>query len=232
MTGSKTKILLVEDDLNLGTILKEYLDVKGFDVIHCLNGQEAINIFNHNKFDLCVIDIMMPKVDGFTLAESIREVSQTPFIFVTAKSLLDDKLTGFKLGADDYITKPFSMEELIMRINAVLKRSSRIVNSNEKSEYKIGSYNFNFGKRTLTIKNKEQKLTSKEAELLKMLCQNRNELLERSDALKKIWKDESYFTSRSMDVYITKLRNYLKADSKIQIVNVHGAGFKLIIEEL
>ncbi len=230
MTGNRTKILLVEDDLNLGTILKEYLGVKGFDVVHCLNGEDAQIIFNQSKFDLCVIDIMMPKVDGFTLAESITEVSQTPFIFVTAKSLLDDKLTGFKLGADDYITKPFSMEELILRINAVLKRSSRIANSLEKSEYKIGSYHFNFDKRTLTIKNSEQKLTSKEAELLKMLCQNRNELLERSAALKKIWKDESYFTSRSMDVYITKLRNYLKADSKIQIVNVHGAGFKLIIE--
>jgi DNA-binding response OmpR family regulator len=173
---------------------------------------------------------MMPKVDGFTLAESIRAGSQTPFIFVTAKSLLDDKLTGFKLGADDYITKPFSMEELIMRINAVLRRSSRIDNSLEKSEYKIGNYNFNFDKRTLAIKNSEHKLTAKEAELLKMLCMHRNELLVRSDALKKIWKDESYFTSRSMDVYITKLRNYLKADSRIQIVNVHGEGFKLIIE--
>lgn len=230
MADSRTKILLVEDDLNLGTLLKEYLGVKGFEVVHCLNGEDARIIFNQSKFDICIIDIMMPKVDGFTLAESIRAVSQTPFIFLTAKSLLDDKLTGFKLGADDYITKPFSMEELIMRINAVLRRSSRIANSPEKSEYKIGNYNFNFDKRTLTIKNSEQKLTAKEAELLKMLCMHRNELLVRSDALRKIWKDESYFTSRSMDVYITKLRNYLKADSRIQIVNVHGEGFKLIIE--
>jgi DNA-binding response OmpR family regulator len=230
MAASRTKILLVEDDLNLGTLLKEYLGVKGFEVVHCLNGEDGRIIFNQSKFDICIIDIMMPKVDGFTLAESIRAGSQTPFIFVTAKSLLDDKLTGFKLGADDYITKPFSMEELIMRINAVLRRSSRIDNSLEKSEYKIGNYNFNFDKRTLAIKNSEHKLTAKEAELLKMLCMHRNELLVRSDALKKIWKDESYFTSRSMDVYITKLRNYLKADSRIQIVNVHGEGFKLIIE--
>ncbi|MEW6508306.1 MAG: response regulator transcription factor [Bacteroidota bacterium] len=230
MKSGKPKILLVEDDLNLGTILKEYLSVKSFDVVHCLNGEEALNTFSQSTFDICILDVMMPKVDGFTVAEKIRAVSQTPFIFVTAKSLLDDKIEGFKIGADDYVTKPFSMEELIMRINAVLKRSNRLNDAFEKSDYKISNYHFSFDKRTLTIKNNEMKLTSKEAELLRLLCLNRNALLERSYALRKIWKDENYFTSRSMDVYITKLRNYLKADSKIQIVNVHGAGFKLIVK--
>lgn len=227
---NKIKILLVEDDLNLGTVLKEFLGVKGFEVIHSLNGDDAIKIFKQNRFDICVLDVMMPKVDGFTLANNIKQISEVPLIFVTAKSMLDDKIEGFKIGADDYITKPFSMEELILRINAVLKRTSRNVESKQKTEYKIGNYIFNFDKRILTHKTNDQKLTSKEAELLKLLCMNKNDLVERSDALKKIWKDESYFTSRSMDVYITKLRGYLKADPTIQIVNVHGSGFKLIVD--
>lgn len=230
MSINKIKILLVEDDLNLGTVLKEFLGVKGFEVIHSLNGDDAIKIFKQNRFDICVLDVMMPKVDGFTLANNIKQISEVPFIFVTAKSMLDDKIEGFKIGADDYITKPFSMEELILRINAVLKRTSRNIESKQKTEYKIGNYIFNFDKRILTYNGKDLKLTSKEAELLRLLCQNKNALVERSDALKKIWKDESYFTSRSMDVYITKLRGYLKADPTIQIVNVHGSGFKLIVD--
>lgn len=230
MSCGKIKILLVEDDLNLGTVLKEFLGVKGFEVIHSLNGDNAIKIFKQNRFDICVLDVMMPKVDGFTLANNIKQISEVPFIFVTAKSMLDDKIEGFKIGADDYITKPFSMEELILRINAVLKRSNKNDKLFNKSEYKIGVYNFNFDKRILLHNNKEQKLTSKEAELLKLLCQKQNELLERSEALKAIWKTDSYFTSRSMDVYIAKLRNYLKADPNIRIVNVHGSGFKLIVE--
>lgn len=230
MSPNRIKILLVEDDINLGTVLKEFLSVKGFDVTHCVNGEDAYNIFNQRPFDICLLDVMMPKVDGFTLAKNIKQISSIPFIFLTAKSLLDDKIEGFKIGADDYITKPFSMEELILRINAVLKRSNRNDRLFNKSEYKIGDYNFNFDKRILLHNNKEQKLTSKEAELLKLLCQKQNELLERSEALKAIWKTDSYFTSRSMDVYIAKLRNYLKADPNIRIVNVHGSGFKLIVE--
>lgn len=229
MTASLIRILLIEDDLNLGTILKEYLSVKGFDVTHCLNGEEGYRNFIRNRFDICIIDVMMPKMDGFTLAGKIREISPTPFIFVTAKSMLEDKIEGFKRGADDYITKPFSMEELILRINAVIKRNNRTEVIREHSEFEIGKYRFNFDARTLCFERKEQKLTSREAELLKLLCQKKNELLERGEALRKIWKDDSYFTSRSMDVYITKLRSYLKGDPAIQIVNVHGSGFKLII---
>ena len=173
---------------------------------------------------------MMPKLDGFSLAKKIRSSGSTPFVFLTAKSMLNDKIEGFNLGADDYVTKPFSMEELILRINAILKRSNRVEVENGTDEFKIGIYTFNYQKRTLHFKTKEQKLTSKETELLKLLCENKNNLLERSTALLKIWKDESYFTSRSMDVYIAKLRGYLKNDSKIQIVNVHGTGFKLLVE--
>ena len=224
------KILLVEDDNNLGTIVKEYLDVKGFEVTHCLNGEEGLKKFKDNEFDLCLIDVMMPKLDGFTLAKKIRSSGSTPFVFLTAKSMLNDKIEGFNLGADDYVTKPFSMEELILRINAILKRANRVEVENVSDEYKIGSYKFNYQKRILNFKNKGQKLTSKETELLKLLCENKNNLLERSTALLKIWKDESYFTSRSMDVYIAKLRGYLKNDPKIQIVNIHGTGFKLLVE--
>lgn len=230
MSRDKIKILLVEDDLNLATVLKEFLSIKGFEVTHSINGEEAYTIFNKKAFDICLLDIMMPKVDGFTFAKKIRQISFTPFIFLTAKSLIDDKIEGFKIGADDYITKPFSMEELIWRINAVLKRINTINSHSNKSEYKIGDYTFNFDKRILTNYNYEKKLTSREAELLKLLCQKQNDLLERSEALIKIWKTDSYFTSRSMDVYIAKLRNYFKADPKIQIVNVHGTGFKLIVE--
>lgn len=230
MRKPNVKILLVEDDVNLGTILKEYLAVKNFEVVHSLNGEDALKVLSENSFDICLLDIMMPKIDGFTVANKIRGSGETPFIFLTAKSMLDDKLEGLKLGADDYITKPFSMEELILRINAVLKRSLRHTENLNTLEIQIGNYKFNFETRTLCLDNKKQKLTSKEAELLNLLCTKKNELLERSEALKKIWKDDSYFTSRSMDVYVTKLRGYLKGDPRIQIINVHGSGFKLIID--
>lgn len=225
----RRKILLVEDDNNLGAIVTEYLGVKGFDVVHCLNGEEGLNKFRQKEFDLCIIDVMMPKLDGFSFAKKIGKGS-VPFIFLTAKSMLNDKIDGFNLGADDYITKPFSMEELILRINAILKRSFRINDVNETNEFNIGMYTFKYDKRILVLKGKEQKLTSKEAELLKLLYMNKNNLMERSTALLRIWKDESYFTSRSMDVYIAKLRSYLKNDPKIQIVNVHGSGFKILVD--
>jgi DNA-binding response OmpR family regulator len=226
----KIKILLVEDDLNLGTILKEFLAVKGFAVSHVLNGEEGFSAFIKERFDICLLDVMMPKMDGFTLARKIRSGNSTiPFLFVTAKSMIDDKMEGFKCGADDYITKPFSMEELILRINAVLRRTaSGKAADNEKTVFEIGIFNFNCRERTLLLNGAIQKLTSKESELLRLLCLNENKVLERSEALTRLWNEDNYFTSRSMDVYITRLRNYLKPDKSIQIMNVHGTGFKLL----
>ncbi|MBM4171517.1 MAG: response regulator transcription factor [Ignavibacteria bacterium] len=222
------KILLVEDDKNLGTVLKEFLEVKGFDVVHCYDGQEAFQKYEMEKFDLCIADVMMPKLDGFSLAKSIVAQSNIPIIFLTAKAMLKDKLEGFKIGADDYITKPFSMEELIMRIYAVMNRVRKNGDKHIHSKHSIGKYNFDYDQRVLSLNSVEKQLTSKEAELLCLLCMNKNNLVERDIALKKIWKSESYFTSRSMDVYISKLRGYLKNDPSIEILNIHGAGFKLI----
>ncbi|MCF8243095.1 MAG: response regulator transcription factor [Melioribacteraceae bacterium] len=226
------KILLVEDDINLGTLLKEFLEIKKFDVVHAVNGEEGSAEFGKDKYDLCILDIMMPKKDGFTLAKEIRATNENiPIIFLTAKSMQHDKLEGFKIGADDYVTKPFSTEELFFRINAILKRigKSEGKEKTNSSKFVIGKYTFDYMKRELKFEKESQKLTSKEAELLKLLCISENEVLERSHALKEIWSDDNYFSSRSMDVYIAKLRNYLKKDDSIEIVNVHGVGFKLII---
>lgn len=226
---NKIKILLVEDDKNLGSILCEFLSVKDFEVKQAYNGVEGLELFKRDKFDICLIDIMMPKMDGFTLAKKIRAFDErTPFLFLTAKSMLNDKLEGFKLGADDYVTKPFSMEELILRINAILKRGNPSSSETDKYEFEIGKFSFNYNNRTLKSDRDTQKLTSKESELLKLLCQNKNKVVERSLALVKIWRDDNYFTSRSMDVYITKLRNYLKHDNSIELINVHGTGYKLL----
>jgi DNA-binding response OmpR family regulator len=223
------KILLVEDDINLGTILKEFLSVKGFEIVQAINGEEGFEQFKKGKHDICLIDIMMPKMDGFTLAKKIRMIDkQTPFLFLTAKAMIDDKIEGFKIGADDYITKPFSMEELIFRIHAILRRSRLPQDETEKIEFKIGSFLFKYDRRTLICKNVEQKLTPKECELLRLLCLYENKILERSEALTKIWRDDNYFNARSMDVYITKLRSYLKQDKSIELVNVHGTGYKLM----
>ena len=225
----KSKILLVEDDLNLGTLLREYLSVKGFDVAHAFNGQEGFEKFKEAKFDICLLDVMMPKMDGFTLAKKIRAAdSFIPFLFLTAKSLLDDKIEGFKIGADDDVTKPFSMEELILRINAILSRVQFKNNNDNANEFAIGEYQFDYNKRTLCLKDKLQKLTSKECELLRLLCINENQILERTEALTRIWKEDNYFAVRSMDVYITKLRGYLKEDRNVELINVHGTGFKLL----
>ncbi|MBI9071186.1 MAG: response regulator transcription factor [Melioribacteraceae bacterium] len=227
----RKKILLVEDDVNLGSILKDFLGLKEYEVILCSDGEEGLKEFYNSRFDICILDVMMPKLDGFTMAKEIRgKDSKTPIVFLTAKSMLEDKLEGLKLGADDYMTKPFSSEELLLRINAILKRSSaNSYNGNSFSnEFEIGSYNFDYNKRLLTRNGNDQKLTSKESELLKLLCLSKNEVMNRSEALKSIWNEDSYFTGRSMDVYIAKLRNYLKEDPCIEIINVHGAGFKLI----
>lgn len=226
----KTRILLAEDDLNLGKILKPYLEAKGFVVDLHTNGQDALMAFQKNEFDLVVLDVMMPVMDGFTAADNIRKTDKKiPIVFLTAKSLEDDKLKGFNMGADDYITKPFNMEILLARINAVLRRT--LVDPEEgggKDVFTVGKYNFDYIHQQLKIGKDVQKLTSKESELLKLLCQHENETMDRRVALNRIWKDDSYYNARSMDVYITKLRKYLKDDSNIQIINVHGIGFKLL----
>lgn len=230
MDRTKNKILLVEDDLNLGSLLKDYLTLKNYNVIRCHNGEEGKNIYLESSFDLLILDVMMPKLDGFTLASFIRKSDkQTPIIFLTAKSMLEDRLKGLKIGGDDYITKPFSSEELLLRIENIFKRTNKSIKVNNEAEvFNLGKFIFDYKKRTLINEKAAKNLTSKESELLYLLVQNKNEIVERSVALRKIWKHESYFTSRSMDVFITKLRNYLKADPSVEITNVHGTGFKLI----
>ncbi|MDW7690419.1 response regulator transcription factor [Flammeovirgaceae bacterium SG7u.111] len=223
------KILLVEDDLNLGQILNEYLNVKGYDTILARDGEEGYKSFDKGKFDLCIFDVMMPKLDGFSLAEKVRKSdADIPIIFVTAKSMKEDAINGFKAGADDYITKPFSMEELLLRIKAILRRTLKQEEENNQEKFQIGNFSFDHSSQKLVLDGNEQKLTSKESALLQMLCLHKNQVMDRSKALKKIWLDDNYFNSRSMDVYITKLRKYLKPDENLQILNVHGQGFKLI----
>ncbi|MBE9492536.1 MAG: response regulator transcription factor [Bacteroidetes bacterium] len=231
--NDKVRILLAEDDKNLSTILKAYLEAKGFPTTLCVNGQEAFDIYTKMEFDFCIIDVMMPVKDGFTLAREIRNIDKKiPILFLTAKSLQEDKLKGFEIGADDYITKPFSMEELLMRIRAILRRVKEISGSGTKDNiYQIGNLKFDFNHHILTSGKKQIKLTSKEAALLKLLVKNANEVVERSTALNRIWHDDSYFNARSMDVYITKLRKYLKEEPAVELLNVHGIGFKLVISE-
>lgn len=227
-----TKVLLLEDDDNLGQILKEYLELKGFIPTLCRDGKAGLQAFQKGKYDLCIFDVMMPIMDGFTVAEEVRKIDkQTPIIFLTAKAMKEDAIQGLKLGADDYLTKPFSMEELRLRIAAILRRTKLSLEHQQAPElksYTLGHFKFDSDLQVLKGGGEEFKLTSKEAELLTMLCQNKNQTLERSIALKKIWFDDNYFNSRSMDVYITKLRKYLKSDDRLQIINVHGTGFKLI----
>lgn len=224
----KTRILLAEDDNNLGSLLRDYLQIKKFEVDWVTDGEKAYKYFERNHYDICVLDIMMPLKDGFTLARDIRvKDADIPILFLTAKSMKDDVLEGFSLGADDYITKPFNMEELIFRIEAVLRRTKGSAEP-KNAVFQIGSYFFDPQKQTLDYKNTSQKLTTRETDLLKLLCSNVNRVLERNYALKAIWVDDNYFNARSMDVYITKLRKYLKSDPSVQIINVHGKGFKLI----
>jgi len=231
MEKQQIRILLAEDDRNLGNILKNYLDAKGYATTLCVNGQEASDTFNRKEFDFCILDIMMPVKDGFTVAAEIRAVNKkVPILFLTAKTLQEDKLKGFEIGADDYITKPFSMEELLLRMHAILRRMDETVKTVAGDNiYRIGMYSFDYTRQTLISKNKEQKLTSKEAWLLRLLCEHANEVLDRSTALNEIWNDDSYFNARSMDVYIVKLRKYLKDDPRVELLNVHGVGFKLVM---
>lgn len=227
----KVKLLLAEDDENLGLLLKEYLIAKGFDADLYPDGEMAYHGFMKKQYDICCLDVMMPKKDGFTLAKDIRMVnSDVPIIFLTAKNMKEDVLEGFKLGADDYITKPFSMEELIFRIEAIMRRiSSDSSSNNNQQTFKLGKFTFDSRKQTLTDDEKSIKLTTKESELLRLLCNNTNEVLERNFALKNIWIDDNYFNARSMDVYITKLRKHLKEEPAVEIINVHGKGYKLIV---
>jgi len=231
MENKKLNILLAEDDKNLGTVLKAYLDAKNFSCTLCVNGKEALEHYKEGDFDFLILDVMMPVMDGFTLAREIRETDKdTPILFLTAKSLQEDKLEGFNVGADDYLTKPFHMDELLARIEAIVRRTDIKKSAKNVDSYTIGKYTFDVVRHVLSIDGEDHRLTSKEAALLQMLCENKNETLDRSEALKKIWYDDSYFNARSMDVYITKLRKYLKADPNIEILNVHGVGFKLITE--
>ena len=230
----KTKLLIVEDDPNLGQILTEYLGIKGYDAYLCEDGESGYHAFKTKNFDLCILDVMMPKKDGFTLAEEIRETnSDIPLIFLTAKSMKEDAIQGLKIGADDYVTKPFSMEELLLRIKAVLRRvqNGEMAFDGSFSHCKMGVFDFEYDKQLLVSEGKSVKLTTKEAELLKLLCMNKNKTLQRSTALKEVWGDDSYFNARSMDVYIAKLRKLLKEDESIQILTVHGEGFKLLATE-
>jgi two-component system, OmpR family, response regulator len=230
MDDEKLKVLLAEDDRNLGNILKSYLEAKMYETTLCVNGQEALQAYAKNKFDVCIIDVMMPVMDGFSLAKEIRlDNKHIPILFLTAKSLQEDKIKGFELGADDYITKPFSMEELLVRMKAILRRASVGPLPGEGiTSFEIGKYEFDYNRQTLSYEQDVQKLTSKETELLKLLCDSMNNVLDRKIALHKIWNDDSYFNARSMDVYIAKLRKYLKKDPTVEIINVHGSGFKLI----
>jgi DNA-binding response OmpR family regulator len=223
------RILLVEDDVNLGSLLKEYLIAKGYDCILETDGEKGFRAFKKDHFDLCLLDIMLPIKDGYTLARDIRvQNPEVPIIFLTAKSMKKDVLEGFHAGADDYLTKPFSMEELLLRIEAVLRRSTR---SNQQENFVLGKYAFDSNKQILTSADQVINLTTKESELLKLLCQHPNQILERNVALKSIWKDDNYFNARSMDVYITKIRKHLANEASIQIINVHGKGYKLIRED-
>ncbi len=227
---SKYKLLLVEDDPNLGQILNEYLTLKGYETTLCRDGEEGILAFKRAPFNLCLFDVMLPKKDGFSMAKEIRKNDkETPIIFLTAKSMKADTIEGFKIGGDDYITKPFSMEELLLRIQAIMRRTvDKNPNFSDQTVFEFGSFHFDFDKQILKGKISDTKLTSKESELLRLLCLHINQPLDRSAALKIIWRDDSYFNARSMDVYIAKLRKLLKQDESTQIITLHGSGFKLI----
>jgi DNA-binding response OmpR family regulator len=224
------RVLLLEDDTNLGLVLQEHLQMNGFSVMLCANGEEGIAAFAKEEFDLCLVDIMMPKKDGFTFAREVRSQNQqVPLIFLTAKAMKEDKITGFRIGCDDYLTKPFSIEELLLRIEAVLRRSSPPTAAGGQVQFQIGSYLFDYQRQLLRRKEEDIKLTPTESELLRLLCSNLNRTLDRDKALREIWGNENYFTGRSMDVFISKLRKYLKDDSAVEIVSVHGKGYKLIV---
>lgn len=230
MSQPKRKILLAEDDRNFGAVLKDFLELNEYKVTLCEDGNAALAAFNTKTFDICILDVMMPGKDGFTLAKEIQESNKKiPYIFLTAKSLKDDMLHGFKLGADDYLTKPFDSEVLLAKITAIINRKeSLLVDENEPDEFQIGKYNFDYKLRELSHNGSKNLLSPKESDLLKLLAMKKNDVLDRDYALRRIWKESNYFTTRSMDVYVAKIRKYLKEDPALEIVNIHGKGFRLI----
>jgi two-component system OmpR family response regulator len=223
------KILLAEDDSNLGILLRNYLEAKNFEAALFANGKTALKAFSLGKYDLCILDIMMPEMDGLTLAKAIRGIRPgIPIIFLTAKNQQEDIIEGFKAGSDDYITKPFSMEELVYRIEAIFRRISGDELTKEEGPVQIGEYSFDNRRQLLLLDDQRISLTTKESELLDLLYRHKNQILERNYALKSIWIDDNYFNARSMDVYITRLRKYLKKDPAVKILNIHGRGYRLI----
>lgn len=230
-------LLYVEDDESLSFVTRDNLEMKGYRITHCANGREALEVLRNQSFDLCILDVMLPEVDGFDIAREIRRLDQhTPIIFLTAKSLKEDRIHGLKIGADDYITKPFNSEELLYRIQAILKRSQPKADLRDDiKEFNIGKYHFNYPLRILSYNmggagEEKFKLSPKEAQLLRMFALNANDVLPRATALTEIWGQDDYFTARSMDVFVTKLRKYLRLDENIEIVNIHGNGFQLLIK--
>jgi len=229
MEATKPKILLCEDDTNLGMVLKNFLELNDYDVVLERDGRLGLAAFQREKIDICLLDVMMPNMDGFAVAEEIRDINpDVPLFFLSAKTMKEDIIQGYKLGADDYITKPFDSDVLLLKIKAILKRNEETHRDEVNAEFDMGKYHFNPRLRELTIDGKINVLSPKENELLKMLCEHKNDLLTRESALKKIWGSDTYFNGRSMDVYIAKLRKYLKEDETIEIVNIHGNGFRLV----
>ncbi|HLW21163.1 MAG TPA: response regulator transcription factor [Cyclobacteriaceae bacterium] len=226
----KAKLLVVEDDPNLGDILQEYLTMKGYNTTLCRDGEEGWAKFKKGSFDLCILDIMMPKKDGFTLGKEIKKVEEDlPIIYLTAKNLKDDVIEGLRIGADDYVTKPFSMEELLLRITAILRRTMKNEEVTVLKSYNFGDFVLHYDQQILEGPQGKNKLTSKENELLRLLASELNKNVGRSQALKQIWGDDSYFNARSMDVYLSKVRKLLKDDPKVQIITIHGEGFKMVV---
>ncbi len=233
MAKSNGKILLIEDDKNLGFVIKDFLELSKYHVVLRDNGKDGLSEYSRNHFDLLLVDIMLPHLDGFAVVEEIRKKDhEIPVIFITAKSMTEDKIKGFKIGADDYITKPFSTEELLLRVNAILRRTRlQITNQNEEIKYKIGKYIFDYKNLLLSAPDAEHRLTKREAEVLNLLCMNVNNVSRREVILKTVWGENDYFMGRSMDVYITKLRKYLKEDSSVSIINIHNTGFMLEVKD-
>jgi DNA-binding response OmpR family regulator len=226
MPDQKLKILLAEDDLNLGVLLVDYLEAEGFEVKLCRNGALALKSFRENIFDLCLLDVMMPELDGFSLAKIIKEKNESiPVIFITARSMKEDKLKGYDLGADDYITKPFDEEELLWKIKALIRRLPESRQNDKAEILKIGKYRFDFNKRLLSIDGKDRRVTERENEIIKYLYERRNKLIKREEMLKDLWGENDYFLGRSLDVFITKIRKYLSEDKRINVENVFGSGF-------
>ena len=230
MENRKAKILLVEDDESLGMVIKDYLSISGYLITVCMDGLTGLHAFNQEVFDLCLLDVMLPKMDGYALATEIRKKNQdVPLLFLTSKSNKEDKIQGFKTGADDFITKPFNIEELVFRIEVFLKRRKPEATLKEVKEFVISNCSFDYNNFSLQVKNKKISLTQKEADILFQLCKNLNQVLRRDEILISVWGRDDYFLGRSLDVYISKLRKYLSADSKVQIENIHGIGFKLSV---